>query len=155
MRSASGGGGACRRAATLGEDSPVSGLQHDDPSCDPWVISSLISLTAEYLCNAAEMLQEKASAVTDDRVSRVRADGETDLLPDQSQLGAPTAPSAPTSAGPDQVQMEAAGWPLFWLYLKNPIIFHWHPEVLLIRNMQVWWQYKQHLKSNCDQLCTS
>ncbi|XP_043975629.1 T-box transcription factor TBX4 [Gambusia affinis] len=48
------------------------------------------------------MLQEKASAVTDDRVSRVQADGETDLFPDQSQLGAPTAPSAPTSAGSDQ-----------------------------------------------------
>ncbi|MEQ2236260.1 T-box transcription factor tbx4, partial [Ilyodon furcidens] len=48
------------------------------------------------------MLQEKASAVTDDRVSRVQAGGETNLFPDQSQLGPSTAPSAPTSAGPDQ-----------------------------------------------------
>ncbi|XP_015240489.1 PREDICTED: T-box transcription factor TBX4-like [Cyprinodon variegatus] len=54
------------------------------------------------------MLQEKASAVTDDPVSRVRPAGETDLFPDRSQLGpstapsAPSAPSAPTSSGPDQ-----------------------------------------------------
>ncbi|MED6241981.1 T-box transcription factor tbx4, partial [Ataeniobius toweri] len=52
--------------------------------------------------SASEMLQEKASAVTDDRVSRVQAGGETNLFPDQSQLGPSIAPSAPTSAGPDQ-----------------------------------------------------
>ncbi|KAM7413744.1 hypothetical protein PAMA_020900 [Pampus argenteus] len=48
------------------------------------------------------MLQEKASAVTDECVSRVQADGETDLLPDQSRLDLSTAPSIPSSSEPDQ-----------------------------------------------------
>ncbi|KAM7399850.1 hypothetical protein PAMP_019091 [Pampus punctatissimus] len=48
------------------------------------------------------MLQEKASAVTDECVSRVQADGETDLLPDQSRLDLSTAPSNPSSSEPDQ-----------------------------------------------------
>ncbi|XP_053176941.1 T-box transcription factor TBX4 [Scomber japonicus] len=50
------------------------------------------------------MLQEKASAVTDECVSRAQTGGETDLLPDQSRLGLPTAPSIPSSSSsePDQ-----------------------------------------------------
>lgn len=72
------------------------------------------------------MLQEKASAVTDDRMSRVQAGGETDLFPDQSQLGPSTAPSAPTSTGPDQVQMEAVGRQSLWLLF----IFHQQTEGL-------------------------
>ncbi|XP_035985324.1 T-box transcription factor TBX4 isoform X1 [Fundulus heteroclitus] len=51
---------------------------------------------------ASEMLQEKASAVTDERVSRVQAGGETDLFPERSQLGPSSAPSAPNAAGPEQ-----------------------------------------------------
>ncbi|KAM4567330.1 T-box transcription factor TBX4 [Odontesthes bonariensis] len=48
------------------------------------------------------MLQEKASAVTDEHMSRVQADGETDLLADQSQRGLSQAPTDPSSNGPDQ-----------------------------------------------------
>lgn len=54
------------------------------------------------------MLQEKVSAVTDECMSRVQAGGETDLLPDQSRLGLPTAPTVPSSSEPDQVHMESA-----------------------------------------------
>lgn len=49
------------------------------------------------------MLQEKASAVTDERVSRVQA--ETDLLPERSRMGLPTAPGVPSSE-PEQVHTE-------------------------------------------------
>ncbi|KAM9319022.1 T-box transcription factor TBX4 [Pholidichthys leucotaenia] len=45
------------------------------------------------------MLQEKASAVVDERMSRAQTSGETDLLSDQSQLDLSTAPS---STEPDQ-----------------------------------------------------
>ncbi|XP_022051315.1 T-box transcription factor TBX4 [Acanthochromis polyacanthus] len=48
------------------------------------------------------MLQEKASVVTDERMSRVQTGGETDLLPDQSRLGLSTAPTVPSSSEPDQ-----------------------------------------------------
>ncbi|XP_038548256.1 T-box transcription factor TBX4 [Micropterus salmoides] len=48
------------------------------------------------------MLQEKVSAVTDERTSRVQTGGETDLLPDQSRLGLPTAPTISNSNEPDQ-----------------------------------------------------
>lgn len=67
---------------------------------------SLIGLTAEYFSNPVEMLQEKASAVTDECVSRVQTGGETDLLPDQSRVGLSTAPTIPSSSEPDQVHME-------------------------------------------------
>ena len=49
--------------------------------------SSLIRLTAEYFSNPAEMLQEKASAVTDECMSRVQTGVETDLLPHQPTTG--------------------------------------------------------------------
>lgn len=52
------------------------------------------------------MLQEKASAVTDGCVSQVQTGGETDLLPDQSQLDPSTAPTTPVSSEPDQVHKE-------------------------------------------------
>lgn len=52
------------------------------------------------------MLQEKVSAVTDERTSRVQTGGETDLLPDQSRLGLPTAPTISNSNEPDQVHTE-------------------------------------------------
>lgn len=52
------------------------------------------------------MLQEKASAVTDECMSRVQTGVETDLLPDQSQLGQSTASAIPSSSDPDQVHME-------------------------------------------------
>nr|XP_015807539.2 T-box transcription factor TBX4 [Nothobranchius furzeri] len=52
--------------------------------------------------NASEMLQEKASAVTDERMSRVQAGRETDLLPEESQLSQTTAASVPSSTGLDQ-----------------------------------------------------
>ncbi|KAK2847522.1 hypothetical protein Q5P01_010521 [Channa striata] len=48
------------------------------------------------------MLQEKASAVTDERVSRVQNSVETDLLPHQSQLGLSTASAIPSSNEPEQ-----------------------------------------------------
>ncbi|XP_042080153.1 T-box transcription factor TBX5-like isoform X2 [Haplochromis burtoni] len=48
------------------------------------------------------MLQEKASTVTDEHVSRLQTGGETDLLPDQSRLGLSTAPTVPSSTEPDQ-----------------------------------------------------
>ncbi|XP_017277494.1 T-box transcription factor TBX4 [Kryptolebias marmoratus] len=48
------------------------------------------------------MLQEKASAVTDEWMSRSRTDGETDLLPEQPQLSLSTAAGVPSSSGPDQ-----------------------------------------------------
>lgn len=70
-------------------------------------LHSLISLTAEYLSNPAEMLQEKLSAVTDECMSRVQSGGETDLLPDQSRLGLSTAPTIPSSSEPDQVHTQA------------------------------------------------
>lgn len=60
------------------------------------------------------MLQEKASAVTDEHVSRLQTGGETDLLPDQSRLGLSTAPTVPSSTEPDQVRTEgnlaSSGW---------------------------------------------
>ncbi|XP_068601554.1 T-box transcription factor TBX4 [Brachionichthys hirsutus] len=48
------------------------------------------------------MLQEKLSAVTDERMSRVQGGGETDLLSDQARLGPSTAPAIPSSSEPDQ-----------------------------------------------------
>ncbi|XP_042343143.1 T-box transcription factor TBX4 [Plectropomus leopardus] len=49
-----------------------------------------------------EMLQEKLSTVTDERMSLVQTGGETDLLPNQSRLGLSTAPTIPSSSEPDQ-----------------------------------------------------
>ncbi|XP_071327712.1 T-box transcription factor TBX4 [Trachinotus anak] len=48
------------------------------------------------------MLQEKASAVTDECVSRVQTGVETDLLPDQSPMGLSVASAIPSSSEPDQ-----------------------------------------------------
>ena len=67
---------------------------------------SLISLTAEYFSNPAEMLQEKASAVTEECMSRVQSGVEIDLLPDQSRLGLLTVSTIPSSNEPEQVDME-------------------------------------------------
>lgn len=50
-----------------------------------------------------EMLQEKASAVTDGCTSRVQTSVETDHLPDQSRLGHSTASSIPSPNEPEQV----------------------------------------------------
>lgn len=61
------------------------------------------------------MLQEKASALTDEHVSRVQTGGETDLLPDQPRLGLSTAPTGPSSTEPDQVQVEGIGDSVFWM----------------------------------------
>lgn len=63
-----------------------------------------MSLTAEYLSNpAAEMLQEKVSAVPDGCTSRIPAGAEEDLLSEQPRLGLSAAPSVPSSSDPDQV----------------------------------------------------
>uniref|UniRef100_A0A4W5MGX0 T-box transcription factor 4 n=1 Tax=Hucho hucho TaxID=62062 RepID=A0A4W5MGX0_9TELE len=48
------------------------------------------------------MLQEKASAVTDDSVTGVQPGGPPDLSPDSSHLGLPTTPSIPPGNEPDQ-----------------------------------------------------
>ncbi|XP_029372546.1 T-box transcription factor TBX4-like [Echeneis naucrates] len=48
------------------------------------------------------MLQEKASAVTDECMSRVQAGVETDLLPDRPRMGLPAASAIPSSSEPDQ-----------------------------------------------------
>lgn len=63
-----------------------------------------MSLTAEYFSNpAAEMLQEKVSAVPDGCTSRIQAGSEEDLLSEQPRLGLSAAPSIPSSSDPDQV----------------------------------------------------
>ena len=54
------------------------------------------------------MLQEKASAVTDDSVTGVQSGGP-DLSPDSSHLGLPTTPSTPQGNEPDQVIMGIVG----------------------------------------------
>ncbi|KAK2912257.1 T-box transcription factor TBX4 [Channa argus] len=48
------------------------------------------------------MLQEKASAVTDECMSRVQTSVETDLLPDQSQQGLSSASAIPSCSEPEQ-----------------------------------------------------
>ncbi|XP_071768518.1 T-box transcription factor TBX4 [Centroberyx gerrardi] len=48
------------------------------------------------------MLQEKASAVTDDGMTRVQPGGEAELVPDPSRLGQSTASSIPSGNEPDQ-----------------------------------------------------
>lgn len=63
-----------------------------------------MSLTAEYFSNpAAEMLQEKVSAVPDGCTSRIQAGADEDLLSEQPRLGLSAAPSIPSSSDPDQV----------------------------------------------------
>lgn len=52
------------------------------------------------------MLQEKASAVTDECMSRVQSGVETDVLPDQSRLGLSKASAIPSSNEPEQVHMQ-------------------------------------------------
>lgn len=65
---------------------------------------SWMSLTAEYFSNpAAEMLQEKVSAVPDGCTSRIQAGADEDLLSEQPRLGLSAAPSIPSSSDPDQV----------------------------------------------------
>lgn len=69
---------------------------------------SRMSLTAEYFSNpAAEMLQEKVSAVPDGCASRIQGGADEDLLSDQPRLGLSAAPSIPSSSDPDQVRMES------------------------------------------------
>nr|XP_046149405.1 T-box transcription factor TBX5-like [Oncorhynchus gorbuscha] len=48
------------------------------------------------------MLQEKASAVTDDSVTGVQPGGPSDLSPDSANLGLPTTPSISQGNEPDQ-----------------------------------------------------
>lgn len=55
------------------------------------------------------MLQEKASAVTDDSVTGVQPGGPPDLSPDSAHLGLPTTPSIPQGNEPDQVIMGIVG----------------------------------------------
>lgn len=62
------------------------------------------NLTAEYFVNPAEMLQEKVSAVTDGRMSRVQAAAQPDLLSQEPRLDLPTAPTIPSASEPNQVQ---------------------------------------------------
>lgn len=63
-----------------------------------------MSLTAEYFSNpAAEMLQEKASAVPDGCTSRIQDSADEDLLSEQQRLGMSAAPSLPSPNDPDQV----------------------------------------------------
>ncbi|XP_029922831.1 T-box transcription factor TBX4 [Myripristis murdjan] len=48
------------------------------------------------------MLQEKASAVTDDAMTRVQPGGEAELVPDPSRLGLSTTSGVPSGNEPDQ-----------------------------------------------------
>uniref|UniRef100_A0A673ZWA5 T-box transcription factor 4 n=2 Tax=Salmo trutta TaxID=8032 RepID=A0A673ZWA5_SALTR len=54
------------------------------------------------MVHLTEMLQEKASAVTDDSVTGVQPGGPPDLSPDSAHLGLPTTPSIPQGNEPDQ-----------------------------------------------------
>lgn len=51
----------------------------------------------------AEMLQEKASAVTDEAVNAAQPSGLPELTTDASHMGLPTTPSIPSNSEPDQV----------------------------------------------------
>lgn len=62
---------------------------------------------------AAEMLQEKVSAVPDGCASRIQAGADEDLLSDQPRLGLPAAPSIPSVSDPDQVRMESVWYSVF------------------------------------------
>lgn len=73
-----------------------------------------MSLTAEYFSNpAAEMLQEKVSAVPDGCASRIQAGADEDLLSDQPRLGLSAAPSIPSASDPDQVRVESVWHSVF------------------------------------------
>lgn len=63
----------------------------------------------EAVVRLIEMLQEKASAVTDDSVTGVQPGGPPDLSPDPAHLGLPTTPSIPQGNEPDQVIMGIVG----------------------------------------------
>ncbi|CAB1455686.1 unnamed protein product [Pleuronectes platessa] len=68
-------------------------------------LSTFMAKRVATLCLQAlilKMLQEKASAVTDECVSRVQTGVETDLLPHQPRLGLSTASAIPSSNEPDQ-----------------------------------------------------
>ena len=51
----------------------------------------------------AEMLQEKASAVTDEAVNAAQPSGLPELTTDSAHMGLPTTPSIPSNSEPDQV----------------------------------------------------
>lgn len=53
------------------------------------------------------MLQERASAVTDECVTQVQPGADAELLPDQTRLGLTTASSIPSANEPDQVNMQS------------------------------------------------
>lgn len=83
---------------------------------------SLMSLTAEYFSNpAAEMLQEKVSAVPDGCSSRIQAGADEDLLSEQ-RLGLSAAPSVPSASDPDQVVHTATTQ--HWLKLNQKLPKH-------------------------------
>ena len=51
-----------------------------------------------------EMLQEKASVVTDGSVTGAQTEGPPELVPNPSHLGLPTTPSIPQGNEPNQVK---------------------------------------------------
>lgn len=53
------------------------------------------------------MLQEKASAVTDDSVTGAQTEGPPELVHNSSHLALPTTPSIPQGNEPNQVKVKA------------------------------------------------